>query len=119
MRFRDDIFDDFQELTRLDHRDGNLYGLEKLWAYLRHRPDKASRPLAVLPDLQRALSQYHTLDDFHVDLAPNKVRDAGPRPTRTVRAPALAHAHVQSLPSFFFFFLGRAQLGGTRPEAAG
>ena len=76
IRFRADLFDDFQELTRRDYNDGNLYGLEKLWAFLRYRPQQQAHDTTITlqPDLQQALAAYQRLDDFRVVLVPNKVR---------------------------------------------
>lgn len=35
-KFREDIFQDFQEETLRDHDSGYLYGLEKFWAFLKY-----------------------------------------------------------------------------------
>lgn len=35
-KFREDIFEDFQEETLKDHDNGSLYGLEKFWAFLKY-----------------------------------------------------------------------------------
>jgi len=61
-KFRDNIFEDFQELTLQDCADGKLYGLEKFWAYLKYRKDRS--PLDILPEVQKLLQKYRTLDDF-------------------------------------------------------
>ena len=36
VRFRDDLFQDFQEETLKDYNAGYLYGLEKFWAFLKY-----------------------------------------------------------------------------------
>ncbi|KAJ3048921.1 La ribonucleoprotein domain member 1, partial [Rhizophlyctis rosea] len=67
-RFRSDLFKDFQELTLDDYRGrGELYGLEKFWAYLFYRKDKARRPEVdemVSADLKAALGQFKGVADF-------------------------------------------------------
>ena len=35
-KFREDVFQDFQEETLKDHDTGSLYGLEKFWAFLKY-----------------------------------------------------------------------------------
>ena len=35
-KFREDLFQDFQEETLRDHDSGCLYGLEKFWAFLKY-----------------------------------------------------------------------------------
>ena len=67
-RFRSDLFKDFQELTLEDYRGrGELYGLEKFWAYLFYRKDKARRPEVdgmVSDDLKAALGHFKGVADF-------------------------------------------------------
>ncbi|KAJ3117484.1 La ribonucleoprotein domain member 1B [Phlyctochytrium bullatum] len=81
-RFRQDLFDDFMQLTREDYVvHGQLYGLEKFWAYLYYRKDKELRPDIdgmVIPEIREALRVFKTVDDFrkargprvHVTFAP-------------------------------------------------
>jgi len=61
-KYRDHIFEEFQELTLQDCAEGKLYGLEKFWAYLKYRKDRT--PLDILPEIQKLLQKYRTLDDF-------------------------------------------------------
>jgi len=67
IHFSKDIFEDFQEMTVEDYcKKGELYGLEKFWAYLYYRKDKKSRPLddKIRDELKEALKIYKTIDDF-------------------------------------------------------
>lgn len=63
-KYRQESFDDFQELTLTDHDNGYLYGLEKFWAYLYYRKDKNKRKLEVNERLAKTLEGYQTLADF-------------------------------------------------------
>lgn len=45
------------------HVQGNLYGLEKFWAFLKYRTDK--RPVQFSDELRDILVNFQTLDDFH------------------------------------------------------
>ncbi|KAG7254461.1 hypothetical protein CRUP_014960 [Coryphaenoides rupestris] len=62
-RFRLDLFQDFQEETIKDFEKGQLYGLEKFWAFLKYSRNQ-SRPLE--PRLQEHLAKFRTLEDFRV-----------------------------------------------------
>jgi la-related protein 1 len=67
IHFNKDIFEDFQEMTIEDYcKKGELYGLEKFWAYLYYRKDKKTRPLddKIRDELKEALKIYKTIDDF-------------------------------------------------------
>ncbi|OUM58228.1 hypothetical protein PIROE2DRAFT_48123 [Piromyces sp. E2] len=67
IHFSKDIFEDFQEMTVEDYcKKGELYGLEKFWAYLYYRKDKKTRPLddKIRDELKEALKIYKTIDDF-------------------------------------------------------
>ncbi|ORX61149.1 hypothetical protein BCR36DRAFT_7517 [Piromyces finnis] len=67
IHFSKDIFEDFQEMTVEDYcKKGELYGLEKFWAYLYYRKDKKNRPLddKIRDELKEALKIYKTIDDF-------------------------------------------------------
>ncbi|KAI9204639.1 uncharacterized protein BJ171DRAFT_581781 [Polychytrium aggregatum] len=67
-RFKTDLFKDFQEFTREDFCCwGELYGLEKFWAYLFYRKDKQKRPqvdASVLPELKAALEIFQNVQVF-------------------------------------------------------
>lgn len=63
--FRKEIFKDFQEETKKDYESGQLYGLEKFWAYLEYSQSKTQ---PVDPKLQEYLSRFKKLEDFRVDL---------------------------------------------------
>ncbi|KNC97999.1 uncharacterized protein SPPG_06417 [Spizellomyces punctatus DAOM BR117] len=67
-RFRSDLFQDFQDMTVHDYVGmKQLYGLEKFWAYLYYRKDKAKRPEIddmVNDVLKNALKEFKTIQDF-------------------------------------------------------
>lgn len=63
-RYRKELFEDFQELTLADYERGNLYGLEKFWAYTYYRKDKKKRELKFNEQLTQLLSKYKTVEDF-------------------------------------------------------
>ena len=61
-KFRPDIFKEFQQETIKDYEDGQLYGLEKFWAFLKY---SRKRP-EIMPKLGEALKKYKRLEDFRV-----------------------------------------------------
>lgn len=82
--FRQEVFEDFERETLRDHeagiyrqdlserkRDqlfgsivlGQLYGLEKFWAFLKYY----RRKLKINPKLETILKNYKCLEDFRVD----------------------------------------------------
>ncbi|KAJ2867821.1 La ribonucleoprotein domain member 1, partial [Coemansia erecta] len=63
-KFRKDTFEDFQELTKWDVEQGELYGLEKFWAYLFFNKSKLPHDLHVDAELQRRLDRFKSIDDF-------------------------------------------------------
>ncbi|EMP37057.1 La-related protein 1 [Chelonia mydas] len=63
-KFRPDIFKDFQEETIKDYEAGQLYGLEKFWAYLKY---SKAKNLDIDRKLQEYLSKFKRLEDFRVD----------------------------------------------------
>jgi la-related protein 1 len=65
-RMRPEIFLDFQTETIADVARGQLYGLEKFWAFLKYY--KHSRRLEVDPLLKAELANYKKLDDFTIDV---------------------------------------------------
>ncbi|KAI8998216.1 hypothetical protein BC832DRAFT_595056 [Gaertneriomyces semiglobifer] len=80
-KFRKDLFADFQEETVQDYNSrGELYGLEKFWAYLFYRKDKLKRPDIddmVRPELREALQKYRTVEDFKKDPRRNRRTQVG------------------------------------------
>lgn len=62
--FRQEIFKDFQEETKKDYESGQLYGLEKFWAYLKYSQSKTH---SVDPKLQEYLCSFKKLEDFRAD----------------------------------------------------
>ncbi|ELK07651.1 La-related protein 1B [Pteropus alecto] len=64
-KFRQEIFKDFQEETKKDYESGQLYGLEKFWAYLKYSQSKTQ---SVDPKLQEYLCSFKRLEDFRVDV---------------------------------------------------
>ncbi|KAL8212117.1 UNVERIFIED_CONTAM: hypothetical protein K2H54_038133 [Gekko kuhli] len=63
-KFRPDIFKDFQEETIKDYEAGQLYGLEKFWAFLKY---SKAKNLDIDSKLQEYLSKFRRLEDFRVD----------------------------------------------------
>uniref|UniRef100_A0A8B9XA21 Uncharacterized protein n=1 Tax=Bos mutus grunniens TaxID=30521 RepID=A0A8B9XA21_BOSMU len=65
-KFRLDIFKDFQEETVKDYEAGQLYGLEKFWAFLKY---SKAKNLDIDPKLQEYLGKFRRLEDFRVDIS--------------------------------------------------
>nr|XP_025034850.1 la-related protein 1 [Pelodiscus sinensis] len=65
-KFRPDIFKDFQEETIKDYEAGQLYGLEKFWAFLKY---SKAKNLDIARKLQEYLSKFRRLEDFRVDVS--------------------------------------------------
>lgn len=63
-KFRREIFKDFQEETKKDYESGQLYGLEKFWAYLKYSKSKTQ---SIDSELQEYLCSFKRLEDFRVD----------------------------------------------------
>lgn len=61
-KFRPDVFADFQKETLKDHESGNLYGLEKFWAFLKFR--KSKKKVAISEKLEALLKPFKCLEDF-------------------------------------------------------
>eukprot|EP00842_Homolaphlyctis_polyrhiza_P006227 jgi/Hompol1/6605/HPOL_000602-RA len=91
MTFRQDLFVDFQNLTRDDYLGSkHIYGLEKFWAYLFYRKDKAERPdleATIIDELKVALSQFKDANDF------KKLRP--PRPEKPASTTQQSHPNSQ------------------------
>jgi len=65
IKFRQDFFQDFQELCLKDiEQSQDFYGLEKLWGFLHYRKDKDTRPLQLLPQIQDILKSCPTIQEF-------------------------------------------------------
>lgn len=62
-KFRAEIYKDFQSDTLADYRNGQLYGLQKFWAFLRYsgRGDQG-----IQPELRQTLTKFKIVDDFRV-----------------------------------------------------
>lgn len=61
-KFRTDLYAEFEQQTLKDYEDGQLYGLEKFWAFLKYsrkRPD-------ITPKLNEILKKYKRLEDFRI-----------------------------------------------------
>jgi la-related protein 1 len=54
-----DLFELFQRDTLEDYRRGHFYGLEKFWAYLKHRKQAEFDPLD--PALREVIANYRSL----------------------------------------------------------
>merc|ERR1711894_390328 len=65
LKFRQELFDDFQSLTLENYKLGQLYGLEKFWAFLKY--SKQQNEIIIEPTLKDALARYKTLEDFRAD----------------------------------------------------
>ncbi|KAL2238521.1 UNVERIFIED_CONTAM: La-related protein 1A [Sesamum indicum] len=65
--FRGELYEDFEQLTFDFYKKGNLYGLEKYWAFHHFREARDHKePLRKHPELDRLLrGEYRTLDDFN------------------------------------------------------
>ena len=64
--FRDEIYKDFQEETLGDNETGQLYGLEKFWAFIKYF--KGASKLAIRDDLKAKLDKYKSIEDFRVEM---------------------------------------------------
>jgi hypothetical protein len=60
---RQEVFEDFQRETLRDYEAGQLYGLEKFWAFLKYSRQKPK----INPKLEEILKNYKRLEDFRVD----------------------------------------------------
>jgi len=63
-RFRPHLFKDFEIETLRDYEKGELYGLEKFWAFLKYY--KKAKELSVGSEISKVLEQFKTIDDFKV-----------------------------------------------------
>lgn len=63
-KFRPQLYEEFQQETIKDYQNGQLYGLEKFWAFLKYYPHSAN--LQVNPTLKQYLSKFKTIEDFRV-----------------------------------------------------
>ena len=70
--FRGHLYQVFQEETIRDYETGQLYGLEKFWAFLKY--NKHGRKLTVEAKLQEYLSKFKTIEDFRVVQPPGQRR---------------------------------------------
>ncbi|CAF5107919.1 unnamed protein product [Rotaria magnacalcarata] len=61
--FRQHVFEDFQQETLRDYEAGQLYGLEKFWAFLKYSRQKQK----INSRLEDILKNYKKLEDFRVD----------------------------------------------------
>ncbi|CAF1332894.1 unnamed protein product [Rotaria sordida] len=60
--FYQHVFEDFQQETLCDHEAGQLYGLEKFWAFLKYSRQKPK----INRKLEEILKNYKNLEDFRV-----------------------------------------------------
>lgn len=68
-RFSQELFMDFMDHVHRDYEEtGVCYGLEKFWAYMFYRKDKAERPdldKQIIPEIALLFStKFKTIDDF-------------------------------------------------------
>ena len=63
-KFRPEVYKDFQAQTLKDHEAGQMYGLEKFWAFLHYY--KHADELYVQPKLKKILEDFKSIDDFKV-----------------------------------------------------
>ena len=62
-KFREDVFRDFQTDTMDDYEAGELYGLEKFWAFLKYSGHAGQ---GINPKLKATLAKFKQVDDFRV-----------------------------------------------------
>lgn len=62
-KFRNDVYQDFQNDTLEDYKNGQLYGLEKFWAFLRY---SGRTEQGMNAELKAILAKYKSIDDFRV-----------------------------------------------------
>ena len=63
-KFRPELYKDFQAETLKDCGTGQLYGLEKFWAFVKYY--KHADELHVEPQLKAKLEPFKTIEDFKV-----------------------------------------------------
>ncbi|KAL0418436.1 UNVERIFIED_CONTAM: La-related protein 1A [Sesamum radiatum] len=75
--FRQDVYEDFEQLTLDSYKKGNLYGLEKYWAFHHYREARDHKePLKKHPELDKLLREdFRSLDDFNRAKAKNAVQE--------------------------------------------
>jgi len=61
-KFRPQLYKDFETETLKDYKSGDLYGLEKFWAFLKYY--KRAKELTVKPELLQVLDNFKSIDDF-------------------------------------------------------
>ena len=63
-KFRPELYKDFQTETLKDCEAGQLYGLEKFWAFTKYY--KHADELHIQPHLKDKLEPFNTIEDFKV-----------------------------------------------------
>jgi hypothetical protein len=63
-KFRPELYKDFQTETVKDCEAGQLYALEKFWAFVKYY--KHADELHVLPKLKKLLDPFNTIEDFKI-----------------------------------------------------
>lgn len=73
---REDLYKDFEQLTLDFYHKGNLYGLEKYWAFHHYRGLRDQKnPLKKHPELERLLrEEYRSIDDFRAKERVNSLK---------------------------------------------
>ncbi|KAF8724156.1 hypothetical protein HU200_021172 [Digitaria exilis] len=94
--FQSNVYEDFEKLTLEFYHNGDLYGLEKYWAFHHYRnPD--SGPIDKLPELERLLrEEFRTLDDFK---AKGKAHDSSEKETggsNSTKVVAASHSAAET-----------------------
>lgn len=56
---------------------GQLYGLEKFWAFLKY---SKAKNLEIEPKLQQCLSKFKRLEDFRIDVSKQQKKKANTTP---------------------------------------
>ena len=59
-----ELYNDFQKETLKDRENGQLYGLEKFWAFIKYY--RYADQLHVLPKLKEQLEPFKTIEDFKI-----------------------------------------------------
>ncbi|CAM9990119.1 unnamed protein product, partial [Ectocarpus sp. 8 AP-2014] len=70
-KFRPDLYRDFQTETMRDCDSGQLYGLEKFWAFMKYYSN--AEELDVDPKLKTKLEPFNSIEDFKVLYPPEEL----------------------------------------------
>jgi len=83
-RFKKDLFRDFEEEVLRDYENGNLYGLEKFWAFLKYYKGKTH--FDVSSKVDKVLEPFSHVDDFRREAARIQREKQPSKPSENVTA---------------------------------